>query len=227
MIAWQIRVRKDDWAKTPATDGKWALLAFVPILFIHYIGFVGDFWAIQCLMLVAFALNSLWLIFGFKRAWLIAMPVCFALFALPIWGSFIDAYTNPLQLISTSVAEMLLRMFGFAPMRLSGTDIQLNSYALTVAVPCSGLKLLVAVACFTSHFVLIARKDFFFNLLMFVLVVPLCLFINGLRIALIGVVGELRGADAAHSFHDYSGYITLGICFFILFKCARLFGWKD
>jgi len=227
LIAWQIKVRKEDWEKKPLTDGKWALLLFIPIMLVQYIGFVGDFWAIQCLMLVSFVLASMWLLFGFKRAWLISMPICFALFALPIWGSVIDVYTNPLQMLSTSVAEMLLRLFGFNPIKLQDLTIQLNSYALTVAVPCSGLKLMVAVACFTCHFILIARKEVSFNILMLMLVVPLCLFINGLRIALIGVVGELQGSDAAATFHDYSGYITLVICFIILFKFARWFGWKD
>jgi exosortase len=218
LIAWQLKVRYEDWQKIPITKGYTALIAFVPIVFFQFIGFIGEFWVIQCLMLVSAILASLWLIFGFKRAWFVTMP---------IGGAFIDGYTNDLQILSTTVAEKLLSLFGFSPIRLSPTDIQLNTYALTVAVPCSGLKLMVAVACFTTHFVLIARKEFSFNILMFLLVVPLCMFINGLRIALIGVVGELQGHDAAAKFHDYSGYITLLICFFILFKFARLFGWKD
>lgn len=226
LIAWQLKVRYEDWKKIPISPGYTALIAFVPIVFFQYIGFVGEFWVIQCLMLVAAILTSIWLIFGFKRAWMFTIPIAFLLFALPVWGAFIDGYTNDLQILSTTVAEKLLSLFGFSPMRLLPTDIQLNSYALTVAVPCSGLKLMVAVACFTTHFVLIARKELSFNALMFILIVPLCMFINGLRIALIGVVGELQGPDAALKFHDYSGYITLLICFFILFKFARLFGWK-
>ena len=227
LIAWQLKIRAKEWQDIPTKTGYAALIAFVPILFFQYIAFVGEFWVIQCVLFIATILSAIWLLFGFKRAWFIAMPIAFLLFALPVWGSLIDGYTNQLQILSTTVAEKLLSLFGFNPMRLSPTDIQLNSYALTVAVPCSGLKLMVAVSCFTTHFVLIARKELSFNFLMFMLIVPLCLFINGLRIALIGVVGELRGHDAAAAFHDYSGYLTLLICFYILFKFARLFGWKD
>jgi len=227
LIAWQLKIRYQELIAIPVKAGYAAIGLFVPIVFFQYIAFVGEFWMIQCLLFVASILTAVWLLFGFKRAWFIALPIGFLLFALPVWGSFIDGNTNTLQLLSTTVAEKFLSLFGFNPMRLSGTDIQLNSYALTVAVPCSGLKLMVAVACFTAHFVLIARKELSFNILMIVLVVPLCLFINGLRIALIAVVGELQGSDAALKFHDYSGYLTLLICFFILFKFARLFGWKD
>ena len=227
LIGWQLKIRYKEWSEIPISTGYAAVIAFIPIIFLQYIAFVGEFWVIQCLLLIASILSALWLIFGFKRAWFVAMPVAFLLFALPVWGSFIDGYTNQLQILSTTVAEKLLSLFGFSPMRLNPTEIQLNSYALTVAVPCSGLKLMVAVSCFTTHFVLIARKELSFNLLMFILIIPLCLFINGLRIALIGVVGELRGHEAAAAFHDYSGYLTLLICFYILFKFARLFGWKD
>ncbi len=226
LMAWQLKIRWKEWSDIPIKTGYAALIAFVPIVFLQFIAFLGEFWVIQCVLLIASLLTSLWLLFGFKRAWFIAMPIAFLLFALPVWGSLIDGSTNPLQLLSTTVAERLLSVFGFNPLR-DGVNIQLNTYALTVAVPCSGLKLLVAVSCFTTHFVLIARKELSFNILMFMLVVPLCLFINGLRIALIGVVGELRGHDAATAFHDYSGYLTLLICFYILFKFARWFGWKD
>ncbi|HLO99712.1 MAG TPA: exosortase/archaeosortase family protein [Fimbriimonas sp.] len=227
LIAWQLKVREDRWAAAPDGDGKTALFVLIPLLFLQFVSFIGDFWLPQSLIFVGTCITAVWLLFGFKKAWVATFPLAFILFAMPVWGSLIDNHTNTLQYLSTTVAEMLLNLFQFSPTRLSPTEIQLNSYALTVAVPCSGLKLLVAVACFTAHFILIAKKDLFFNFLMAALVVPLCLFINGLRIALIGVVGEMRGPEAALQFHDYSGYITLLLCFVILFKFARVFGWKD
>lgn len=227
LIGWQLKVREDKLNATPTTDGMGALFVLVPLILLQFVAFMGDFWVPQCLLFVGVTATSIWLLFGFKKAWVAFFPLAFILFAMPVWGGLIDNHTNDLQILSTTVAEMLLNLFQFEPRKLSPTEIQLNSYALTVAVPCSGLKLLVAVACFTAHFILIAKKDWFFNVLMAALVVPLCLFINGLRIALIGAVGEMRGSEAALQFHDYSGYITLLLCFVILFKFARMFGWKD
>jgi exosortase/archaeosortase family protein len=98
---------------------------------------------------------------------------------------------------------------------------------LDVGVPCSGLKLLLALSAFSVFFVLIANLKWWANAFMLAFVLPLALFINGLRIALIGVVGDTMGSDAGHQFHDYSGYITLLLCFVIVFKLARILGWKD
>ena len=165
----------------------------------------------------------------------VSLPVLYLGFALPLWTGAIDFYTNPLQLISTNVAYEMLKGFGLNPTRLSGepTNIYLDHYTFNVAVPCSGLKLLLAVTAFTGLFMMIAKLKWWGYAVMLVQIFPLCVFINSLRIALIGVVGNSFGSTpaehdaAAHTFHGYSGYITLLICFFILFKIARGLGWKD
>jgi exosortase len=226
LVIWQLNVRKDLFAKSEPKGSNIPFFLFIPVLFLQIAAYTGEYWFLHSVTFVASLLLATWAIFGWKWAKLCILPFGFLLFAFPIWGSVIDNYTNPLQLLSTSVAKMLLTLFGFNPMQLAPTEIQLNSFTLNVAVPCSGLKLLVAVSCFTCHLILVARGGFSFNMLMFILVLPLCLFINGLRIALIGVVGDQFGSDAGLAFHDYSGYITLLLCFFILFKFARLFGWK-
>jgi exosortase/archaeosortase family protein len=116
---------------------------------------------------------------------------------------------------------------GYQVYQAQPTELMLDNFELNVAVPCSGLKLLVAVTAFTVFFMLIARLRWWANAIMLASVLPLCLFINGLRIGLIGIVGEESGRAAGLAFHDYSGYITLLVCFFILFKFARVLGWKD
>jgi exosortase len=227
LIGWQLSVRKDLFQKSPRKQSNFPLIFIPVLLYLQLIGFRGDVWPLQSVVLVATLICGVWFVAGGKWALISSLPIAFFFFALPVWTSFVDEYTNPLQLASTTVAEKLLGLFGFNPMKISPTEIQLNRFTLDVAVPCSGLKLLVAVSCFTCHFVLIARNSWSFNILMFVMVMPLCLFINGLRIALIGVVGDQISAEAAGQFHDYSGYITLILCFYILFKFARWFGWKD
>lgn len=227
LIAWQIRVRKSLWDASPFQSGKIAWFFLVPQLMALYLAVTGDFWALQSLLFITTSITISWALFGFKKAWVLILPLSFAAFAVPLWGSLIDNYTNPLQLLSTTVAETILKLTGFNPMKVGATDLQLNSFRLNVAVPCSGLKLLVAVSCLTCHFILIARSGALFNVLMLALVVPLCLLMNGLRIAMIGMVGEWNGQEAAMQFHDYSGMIMLVICFYVLFKFAKIFGWKE
>jgi exosortase len=168
-----------------------------------------------------------WMVAGIR--WMLALSpsILYLLFALPIWTGFIDNYTNKLQVVSTKVASIILSGVGYQVYQAQPTELMLDNFELNVAVPCSGLKLLVAVTAFTVFFMLIARLRWWANAIMLASVLPLCLFINGLRIGLIGIVGEESGRAAGLAFHDYSGYITLLVCFFILFKFARVLGWKD
>lgn len=196
-------------------------------LIITAIGITGQFWLIISMTFILSILLAIWAILGVQ--WLIAMalPVGYLIFALPVWQSVIDQNTNPLQLMSTDVAYALLKAVGFEARKPDPTTIILNNFTLDVGVPCSGMKLMLAVTAFTALFTMIGGLKLWANQLMFAIALPFCLFINGLRIMLIGVVGDLYGSEAGHQFHDYSGYLTLLLCFYLLFKFARVLGWKD
>jgi len=164
---------------------------------------------------------------GWRWMLKLSLPMIYLGFCLPVWNMAINFLTVPLQTKSTDIAFQMLKVAGLNPIR-SSNFIMMDTYQMDVGIPCSGFKLVVALYAFTVFFVLIARLRWWANLVMLFLVpLPLALFINGLRIMLIGVVGANWGSDAGHQFHDYSGYITLIVCFFLLFKIARWLGWKD
>ena len=213
--------------------------AAIPFLgFFAYMAYVTTHTNISSILSIVFLLSILsciWFVAGWRWMLALCLPVLYLGFALPLWTGAIDFYTNPAQLASTTVAYQILKALGFNPMQMASepTNIYLDHYVFNVAVPCSGLKLILAVTAFTAFFMMIARLRFWANVTMVALILPLCIFINGLRIALIGVVGNTVGNtplehdQAAHTFHDWSGYITLLVCFFLLFKIARGLGWKD
>jgi len=212
--------------KTPVKPFYPALIPFLAFLVIYRAAYITDIQQIMSICLVACISCGIWFALGGRWMWLTLIPVGYLFFMLPIWTAVIDNYTNPLQRLSTDVAFWMLNVGGFEPFKDTETIIYLNNFVLDVGVPCSGFKLVLAVTAFTIFFMCVAKLNFWGNLVMVSSVLPLCLFINGLRIALIGVVGDIYGRDAGMKFHDYSGYITLLICFFLLFKLARFLGWK-
>src|SRR5688572_12242184 len=219
------------WPKLSTIPVKpgWIALAFI-LLHLVFIraAFVADIPVILSGGFILSILLGVWLVAGWRWMLGVTLPVGYLIFAMPIWNYAIDAYTNPLQQLSTKVAFHILNLSGFQPIQDAGTTtIYLNNFNLDVGVPCSGFKLMVAITAFTVFFVMISGLKWWANLVMFAVIVPLGLLINGLRVALIGMVGDWKGHDAGMQFHDYSGYITLIVCFFILFKIARGLGWKD
>jgi exosortase/archaeosortase family protein len=166
-------------------------------------------------------------------------PLLFLAFMMPVLGMLIDNTTNPLQLISTKVASKMLNIVGYQTEISPAfpTTIHLNHYTLNVGGPCSGFKIILSLTAFTTFFIMISKLGLVKNLLLLFVINPaLALFINVLRIMLIGVVGEAAinnpdagwveylhryGPDAGMVFHDWSGYITLIVCFVILHYIVR------
>ena len=231
-------------------------------------------------------IGGVYFAFGKQIARHIFGPLMFLVFMVPILGYVIDSTTNPLQLISTNIANKLLNIVGYNTFISPAypTLVQMDNYSLNVGGPCSGFKLILALTAFTVFFVMfcnlgrfkstvlavlsaitgvaitillknkIQNETILFMLwlttmsgsyaalayltktswadsrgsfLIFFVNPVLALFINGLRIMLIGVVGENAGSpmiqwmykygdDPGMVFHDWSGYLTLIACFIFL-----------
>lgn len=218
------------WDRIKDIPVKPGYIALIPLLALMVLVRAAQIADVQLVLSFAFVfalMLAAWFVAGWKWMMALAPAILFLIFMLPIWTTSIENYTNPVQIKSTQVANAMLQLSGFNTHMDEYTTIFMDNFKLNVGVPCSGLKLLFAVTAFTVFFMLIAGLKWWANILMVAFILPLCLFVNGLRIALIGVVGETMGEAAGMQFHDWSGYITLLVCFFILFKFARLLGWKD
>lgn len=218
------------WPSLQNTKVKPAYLFLIPLLGALWIARASVAYDVDLVssgLLIICLLCSIGFIAGWRWLLKLALPTCYLAFALPVWNMAITYYTNPLQVTSTKVAFKMLQLTGFEPIR-DDNLIYLGSYHLDVGVPCSGLKLVLALYAFTMFFAMIARLRWWANIVMILIIpLPLALLVNGLRIMMIGVVGYYYGDEASMTFHDWSGYISLIVCFFILFKLARLLGWKD
>jgi exosortase len=211
---------------TPVKAGWAALPLLFGTLWIAYCANRTDIYAILSLTMILLMALSAWIIAGWR--WMVALlpAIGYLLFALPVWDQVINAYTNPLQLMSTSIAFHLLQVMFLHPVMADTTLINIGNYHLEVAVACSGLKLLLALVAFGVFFLLIARLKVWKSILFAASIIPLALFMNGLRIALVGAVGNFFGFNAGHVFHDYSGYIVIVLSFFILDRYAKLLGFR-
>lgn len=218
-----------NWPKLrgiPVRSAPIALLPLAVILFVLRPATATSMLALLSILMVASLLCGVWFVAGWRWMLGVAAPTLYLLLGLPVWSMAINSYTNPLQLLSTRVAVAMLNLAGFHPFQ-DGTTINLDHFVLDVGVPCSGLKLTVALSAFTIFFMLVAKLRWWANLALIALVLPLALLFNGLRITLVGMVGEIWGSDAGRSFHDYSGYIMLVTCFLFLRVLVRWLGWKE
>lgn len=201
-------------------------LLLIPVLYVAFVASRTNMQVVLSLLLVASIGLSVWTLNGFKLAWATLPAVLYLLFGLPVWTLVIDKLTQPMQIISTNMSEQILRALGYELFKADSTTLLLSNFEMNVGAPCSGLKLMLSLMALMVFFVLIADLKWWANAFLAFFIFPLAILTNGLRIAMIGVVGNSFGPEAGHQFHDYSGYISLLICFFALQKVCRALGWK-
>ncbi|MHB8637618.1 MAG: exosortase/archaeosortase family protein [Fimbriimonadaceae bacterium] len=226
LSAYIIYLRWPRYQATPVRPSLVAGILLAPLLWLAYAAQVSK-WdnGSSLFFLLALMLGTAF-VAGWRWTRNLLVPILYLGFCLPMWSLVIDNFTVPLQQFSTVMSTAILRVCQLHPIVGDNNIVYLDHFTLNIAVPCSGLKLLIAVTAFAILFIAISDLKWWGRVLMLGIALPLCIFINGLRIALIGIVGDTWGDNAGHKFHDYSGYIALAVCFFILMRITRSLGWK-
>ena len=221
------------WARWPSIKDTpvracWpAVLLFAPSLYVMAIASRTEMPFLMSVIFIFSLLSAVWFVAGFRWLMNLAPAILFLALGLPIFDRVIDTATFKLQLISTDTAELMLKLIGFNVLRVEPTVIHLDNFNLNIAEACSGLKTTIAVSASVLFFMLTTKLKWWAAALLALIAIPLSVLVNGLRISLIGVVGNTNGADAGMKFHDYSGYIALAVCFLALAKLTKLLEAKE
>ena len=153
---------------------------------------------------------------GVSKFSLFLIPVFLLFFTIPLPNFLYNGLSAYLQLVSSKLGVEVIRLFGIS-VYLEGNVIDLGNYKLQVVEACNGLRYLfplVALGVITSYF----YKDSWWKKVVIVAsTVPITVFMNSLRIGIIGVLVEYWGIEMAEGFlHDFEGWIIFMACFAIL-----------
>lgn len=159
-----------------------------------------------------------WGLLGWHRARVLSFPLLFTGFALP-WEYFLRFWIEiPLQEWSADIAVSLLRLGGY-PMRYwTSYTIYTNAYYVIVNETCSGMNMLVTLTMYTSVFAWFAQPVIRHRLYLMLLVVPISMLANGIRVGVIYLMGHYGGNELAMGFwHTGSAYIIFMPVFWFLY----------
>ena len=199
----------------PAKIAPSGLLLTLGALVLLVVSVKRELLAVSSLALWLTLVGAVWFSQGRARLKIFAVPMGFLLTLAPLPGPLLSDATLGAQGFSTALAATLLGALGLNPVQ-NGTIIQLDRYALDVEAPCSGFKLLLTLLVLGAALAALTDLPRGKKLALAALTLPLSLLVNGLRIALVGLVGEAGGFSAASRFHDASGYLCLAVCLTVL-----------
>ena len=204
----------------------WTGPAVISLALVMHI--VGELSAIFILSQVAFVVALIGLVLsvgGYSLLRAAFVPIVFLLFAIPM-PYFIDTILSfKLQLISSELGTLFIRMFQI-PVYLDGNIIDMGDYKLQVAEACSGLRYLYPLLSLSFLAAYLFKAPTWQRALVFFSSVPITIVMNGVRIGVVGVTVDHWGIQAAdgmlHFFEGWVIFIACGIVLVLEIYCLAL-----
>jgi len=216
IVAFLIWQKKDKLEAIQFTN---SVGGFLLVLLGIMLYFLGELSSIYILIQYAFLLTLIGVILsiiGFRSFKVIFVPLLMLFFMLPLPNFLFNDLSAQLQLISSQLGVAVIRLFDIS-VYLEGNIIDLGVYKLQVVEACSGLNYLfplMTLGFIASYFF---TGSLWKKAVIFLSSIPITIFMNSLRIGMIGVTVEYWGIEMADGvLHDFEGWAVFMSCIFIL-----------
>jgi exosortase len=202
--------------RRPAASSAWGWVFVAPALALHVL---DQGMGTQLLSAISFVLllpGLSLLLFGLERTRRIAFPLAFVVLMLPIPLGVTERLHLVLRHIAADASAVIVPWFGI-PVYKVDTTLHLSNASLLVADACSGFSTLYAagaVALLTMYLAASTRR----RLLVGLLVVPIAIGVNIVRVSLLVLLVYWQGTDVlATSLHETSGVVTFIVALPLIF----------
>jgi exosortase len=219
--------RKDTLSKVSVQPSAWGVLIVSLGLLLmpmgralDLFGAVGGALFVKGLSLILTCAGTVLWLLGKDGLTILAFPLAYLVFMLPLPVGVFNALTLPLQDYATMVTTSALQLVGI-PILREGNLIYLPSVTLGVTEACSGIRsllTLLAGAVALSYFTLTLWWQ---RVLLVASVIPIAVLTNAFRVSGTGLLAHFWGAEVAQGFfHSFSGLALLIVASCIL--CAEI-----
>jgi len=198
-------------------QGSWVgvmIAVFAMLLFL--LGELSTLYIIEEYALVILIFGIVLAIEGKQRFKLIWVPLVMLFFMIPLPTFLYRSLSADLQLISSSLGVDMIRLCDIS-VNLQGNVIDLGTYQLQVVEACNGLRYLFPLMSLAFICAYFFKGVFWKRAIIFLSSMPITIFMNSFRIAIIGVLVEYWGIDMANGFlHDFEGWAIFMLCLAVL-----------
>ncbi len=197
--------------------GSWVgvcIAVFAILLFL--VGELSTLYIIVQYALVVLIFGLVLAMEGTKRFKLIWVPLLMLFFMIPLPTFLYRTLSAELQLISSTLGVEMIRLCDIS-VNLQGNVIDLGSYQLQVVEACNGLRYLFPLMSLAFICAYFFKGPFWKRAVIVLSSLPITIFMNSFRIAIIGVLVEHWGIDMANGFlHDFEGWVIFMLCLAVL-----------
>lgn len=209
LCAWMAWQRRGQLAALPDLPNRWlggSLLAVSLAAYVlgHSQGVLGLEAASQIGVLAALLLCFK----GLPGLRVMALPLGFMLFTVPLPGILVQTLTMPLKVAVSACAEWVLHLVGY-PVGRTGVVLMIGQYQLLVADACAGLNSIFTLEALGFLWMsLRPRSTPARDALLALVILPISFTANVVRVMVLVLVTYHLGDAAGQGFaHDFSGIV--------------------
>ncbi len=216
-LIWERRTDLSSLSVVPHIGGVLLLLAGVLMFILGHVGaelFLGRF-----SMLLVLSGLALFLL-GKDYLRLLAFPISFLIFMIPLPAIIFNSIAFPLQLFAAKVSTFIISAIGIPVLR-DGNIIQLAYTTLEVAEACSGIRSLVTILTLATIYTYFINKKKWKHVVIVLSAIPIAIITNSVRVTVTAILAQYFGEGAAEGFyHSFEGWFM----FIVAFSLLLLFG---
>lgn len=195
----------------------WAGVALASFgLALYFIGSLASITTVDAYALVIVIAGCFLAVLGWEAFKVALVPLALLFLMNPIPQFFLFNLSLQLQLLSSQIGVAIMRLGGVSVF-LEGNVIDLGTYKLQVADACSGLRYLFPLMTLGVIVAYLCKGKVWVRWCLFLSTIPLTVFMNSLRIGVIGILVDNFGIAQAEGFlHLFEGWLIFMICFALL-----------
>lgn len=169
--------------------------------------------------------STMLLLKGWPALRLMAFPLFFMIFMVPLPSVLVQIITVPLKMAVSYVAEVILYNLGY-PIARTGVVLSVGPYQLLVADACAGLNSMFTLEALGLLYMnLMNYTSVGRNVVMALLVVPISFAANIIRVMILVLVTYHFGDEAGQGFvHGFAGMVLFMVALMLILATDKVLG---
>jgi exosortase len=213
-VVWRTR---DQWTKCEVKPSNFGLLIMIGAIVLLIGGSLGAELFTSRFSLLTLLAGMILFLAGRKVLRALSFPLAFLILMIPIPVIVYNQITFPLQLLASRFATFWLELVQ-VPVLREGNVLILPNYSLEVVEACSGIRSLMTLITLAVAYGYLVEPRRWIRYALVILMVPIAIVSNALRIMGTGVLTYRFGPKAAEGFfHEFSGWVIFLAALVLMF----------
>jgi exosortase len=205
----------------------WGCLILIFSLSFYVVSYAGGLVFPARIAMVFSLFGLIWCMLGSEIIRIMAFPVMFLVFMVPVPNSLINLVSGPLQLFATKISANLIDRCT-VPVFREGNMLYFVGTQLEVAEACSGIRSIMALSMLAFAFASLCHSGWKSKAALILSAIPIAMVANITRVTGTGILAHFFGDKVARGFlHEFSGIVVFILGFVVLFGIFTLINRKS